>query len=166
MIANILLYGLFVLLVYVSYLDITTLRIPNPLVVAIAGLFVPFAIAAHMPLPDLVMHVAAGFAMLVSGFVLFSVGLGFGGGDAKFFAALSLWCGFGDLLPLFVVMCFVGGAMALLVFALRQFGIPAWLGAHGWHVSALNKDAKQSFVPYAPAMALAFIYVNLSGLPV
>jgi Flp pilus assembly protein protease CpaA len=78
-------------------------------------------------------------------------------------AALSLWCGFGNVLPFFVVMCFVGGAVGILVYTLRQFGIPVWLAAHGWHIPALDIDKSKALIPYAPAMAFAFIYIGYSG---
>ena len=163
MIASILLYGIVVLLFYVSYLDFTSLRIPNWAVIATACWFVPFALMIQMPVTVFLSHLAAGAAVLAVGFGLFSIGLRFGAGDAKLLAALSLWCGFSNLLPFFVVMCFVGGAVAIIVFALRQFGIPVWLAAHGWNIPALDIDKSKAFVPYAPAMALAFVFVNLSG---
>ena len=163
MIASVLFYGVVLLLLYVSYVDMASLRIPNLAVVGVAACFVPFAVAVQMPISDFMLHVAAGVAVLAVGFVLFSIGLRFGGGDAKLFAALSLWCGFNHLLPFFVLMCLVGGAVGILVFTLRQFGIPVWLAAHGWHIPALDIDKSKAFVPYAPAMAFAFIYVSYSG---
>ena len=163
MIADALFYGLVALLLYVAYVDMASLRVPNLAVVAIAGWFVPFAIAIQMPLSDFAWHIAAGLSVLAIGFVLFSIGLRFGGGDAKLFAALSLWCGFKYLLPFFIVMCFMGGAVAIIVFTLRQFGIPVWLAAHGWNIPALDIDKSKAFVPYAPAMAFAFIYVSYLG---
>lgn len=157
MIANTLLYLTFALLLYASYIDVAQLRIPNPVVVAVAGLFVPFAVAMHMAPEDFLWHLAAGSAMLALGFVLFTVGLRFGGGDAKLFAALALWCGFANLLPLFVMMCFIGGGVAILFLLLRRFGIPIWLAANGYHIPALQADGGKPVIPYAPAMALSFI---------
>ena len=164
MIASALFYGTVILLLYVSYIDITSLRIPNVAVVAVAACFVPFAVAIQMPIVEFGLHLAAGSVVLVVGFLLFSIGLRFGGGDAKLFAALALWCGFNYLLPLFVVMSLTGGGVAGIVFVLRQFGIPVWLAAHGWSIPALDIDKGKAFIPYAPAMSLAFIYVGLSGL--
>jgi prepilin peptidase CpaA len=96
------------------------------------------------------------------GFVLFAIGMKFGGGDAKLLAALTLWLGFADLPVFLVIMALTGGVVALAVLTLRQFGIPAWLAAHGWVVPALHIDEKKSYVPYAPAMALAFFYSQLT----
>ena len=163
MIASVLFYAVVALLLYVSYVDMASLRIPNLAVVAVAACFVPFALAVHMSFYDFILHLAAGLAVLAVGFALYSIGLRFGGGDAKLFAALSLWCGFGSVLPFFVVMSLVGGAIAILIYTLRQFGIPVWLAAHGWHIPALDIDKSKAFVPYAPGMAFAFIYVGYTG---
>ena len=164
MIASGLFYGTVMLLLYVSYIDITSLRIPNLAVVAVAACFAPFAVAIQMPVVEFGLHVATGLVVLAVGFLLFSIGLRFGGGDAKLFAALALWCGFKYLLLFFVVMSLTGGGVAVIVFALRQFGIPVWLAAHGWSIPALDIDKGKAFVPYAPAMSLAFVYIGLSGL--
>jgi len=163
--AGTLIYGLaVVLLLYVSCVDLASVRIPNLAAAAIAACFIPFAVAVQMPFYAFLLHVGVGLAVLAVGFVLFSIGLRFGAGDAKLFAALSLWCGLDKLLPFFVVMCFVGGALGIIVFMLRQFGIPVWLAAHGWHIPPLDIDKSKAFVPYAPAMAFAFIYVSYLGV--
>lgn len=165
MIANILFGGVVALLLHASYLDVTSLRIPNWTVIAIAGCFVPFALAIQMPASEFLLHIGAGVMVLAVGFGLFFIGLRFGGGDAKLCAALSLWCGLRNLVPFFVMMCFVGGAVALIVLALRRFGIPVWLAARGWNIPALNIEKSKAVVPYAPAMALAFVFAGLSALP-
>jgi prepilin peptidase CpaA len=158
-IAFVSLYSVFLLLLVASYTDVTKLRIPNTVVIAIAGMFLPFALASGMSLPVFGMHLAAGAAVLVVVFVLFTIGLKFGGGDAKLFAALALWCGFTNLGPFVLAMCFVGGGVAVIVYMLRQFGIPIWLIAHGVSIPALELEKSKPYVPYALAMAGAFILV-------
>jgi prepilin peptidase CpaA len=160
-IAKLVLYLLFGLLLYASVVDVAQLRIPNIIVGAAAALFLPFALASHMPFIDFLWHLAAGAAVLVLGFLLFAAGLRFGGGDAKLFAALALWCGFGNLLPFFVVMCFTGGVVAVLCLVLRQLALPGWLLARGYRISSLETQAGKLVVPYAPAMAASFILVTI-----
>jgi len=162
-ISKILFSVLCALLLYASIIDIARLRIPNAVVVAIASLFFPFAPAAQIPLDSFFMHLAAGSSTLVLGFLLFAMGLRFGGGDAKLFAALALWCGFPNLVPFFVVMCLAGGLLALVVLALRRFGAGGFLAARGCRVPALDLEISQPCVPYAPAMAVSFLYVSAVG---
>jgi prepilin peptidase CpaA len=152
------LYGAVIaLLVVACYTDLRSLRIPNPVSIAVAGLFLPFAVATQMSLHDVLWHLAAGFSVLAAGFAVFAIGLRFGGGDIKLLAALSLWCGFGNFAPFFVAMSFAGGAMAVLVFLARQAGVPVWLAAHDIRVPALALERSKAYVPYAPAIALGFI---------
>lgn len=149
------------LLLFASYVDVTSLRIPNEVCLAAAMLFVAFALAAGVSPHEFLMHLLAGFTVLILGFLLFTAGVRIGGGDAKLLAALSLWLGFVGLPPFLLLMSLTGGALAIAILTLRRFGVPAWLTAHGWRLPALELEDKKSYVPYAPAMALAFIYLQL-----
>jgi prepilin peptidase CpaA len=162
MIVSLLLIAVVALLLLATYTDVTMLRIPNLLSLAVAVIAVVFAAVATPSLHDFLMHLLAGVVVIVVGFALFAVGLKFGGGDAKLLAALSIWLGFAALPVFLIVMSLVGGVVAITVFALRHFGIPVWLSAHGWRIPALELDEKKSYVPYAPAMTAAFIYVALA----
>src|SRR5215472_9375323 len=152
------LYGAVVaLLLLACYTDLRSLRIPNPVPIAMAGLFLPFAVATQMSLHDALWHLAAGVSVLAAGFAVFAIGLRFGGGDIKLLSALALWCGFGNFLPFFIAMSFAGGAVAALVFLARQTGVPVWLAAHDVHVPAFALERSKAYVPYAPAIAIGFI---------
>ena len=164
MIATILLGAAWVLLLYASYVDVARLQISNALVIGLAILFLPFAAAAHIPFLTVLMHLAAGLTMLTLGFVLYTLGMRFGGGDAKLFAALSLWCGFAALPAFSIMMCLFGGALALILLALRWSGLAMALTTRGYHVPALDMDVRTPLVPYAPAMALSFISVSALGI--
>jgi Flp pilus assembly protein protease CpaA len=156
------------LLLVASYTDLTRLLIPNAIVLAIAGLFLPFATGqlfeGQWQTHDVLMHFTAGLVVLVIGFVGFTVGLKFGGGDVKFLSVLALWCGFAGLPSFLLTMVIVNAAIAIIIFALRHFGIPAWFAAHGWEIQALCVDKSKSYVPFAPAMATAFIVVFFGAL--
>jgi prepilin peptidase CpaA len=144
------------LLLVACYTDLRSLRIPNPVPIAVAGLFLPFAIATEMSVNDVLLHLAAGASVLAAGFAVFAIGLRFGGGDIKLLSALALWCGFGNFLPFFVAMAFAGGAVAVLVFLARQTGVPVWLAVQGVNIPAFALERRKAYVPYAPAIALGF----------
>src|SRR5262249_16717950 len=127
-----------------------------PVPIAVAGLFLPFAIATGMSVNDVLWHLAAGASVLAAGFAVFAIGLRFGGGDIKLLSALSLWCGFGNFLPFFVAMSVAGGAVAMRVFLARQTGVPAWLAVRGANIPAFALERSKAYVPYAPAIALGF----------
>jgi len=156
-IAAAMLAALFGVLLCAALADVARLRIPNSLVLAAVGLFLPYTYASGMALAEIGLHVGAGVAVLVAGFVLFSAGLRFGAGDAKLFAALALWSGFSGLPALVAFTGFIGGGIALVVVLLRASGIGWWLGARGWSAPALTMDGREPYVPYGPAMALAFV---------
>jgi len=155
------LYGaVFALLVIATFTDIARLRISNAIPIAIAVLFLPYAVATQITISDFGWHIAAGSSVLAIGFLLFAAGAKFGGGDAKLLSALSLWCGFSKLAALFLVTSFAGGVLAILVFLLRQSPLPTWLLLRGVNIPALTTDRSQAYVPFAPAMAISFILVG------
>jgi prepilin peptidase CpaA len=152
------LYGaLFGLLLIATLTDVARLRIANVIPIAISVLFLPYAVATQITISDLGWHIAAGSSVLAIGFLLFAAGAKFGGGDAKLFSALALWCGFSKLAALFVLTSLVGGVLAILVFLLRQTSLPKWLSRRGINIPALAIDRSQPYVPFAPAMAISFI---------
>ena len=87
-----------VILVWAAAVDILTRTIPNTVVLLLTACFAVFAVAAGMPLAQIVAHAACASAVLLFGFLLFSQSM-IGGGDAKLLAAASLWFGFDSLLP-------------------------------------------------------------------
>ena len=84
-----------VILVWAAAVDILTRTIPNTVVLLLTACFALFAIAAGMPLAEIVAHAACASTVLIFGFLLFSLSM-IGGGDAKLLAAASLWFGFGS----------------------------------------------------------------------
>lgn len=103
--------------------DLRARHIPNrdPALAALAFL----AAAAFTFEPGaLLLHLAAGAALLALGAALFARGL-WGGGDAKLAAALGLWTGFAGMPRFLMVMALAGGVLALAVLALRRPAAPA-----------------------------------------
>ena len=129
--------------------DLASFTIPNFLSASLLGAFVLFAAAAGLGLGAIGWHVLAGFAGLVIGFVLFALGW-IGGGDAKLFAALTLWLGFHDMAPYALLASVFGGALTLGLLLLRQCPLPAALARQAW-IARLH-DAR-SGIPYGVALA-------------
>ena len=119
LISQFVVYSFAGLLVWAAYSDITTYRIPNRLVLAVAALYPAYAFANQM-------HVDVLGGILTSGVLL---GICFllyvkrwtGAGDAKFIAAVGLWAGPGLVVSFIFVTTLVGGLISLLVMIRRYF---------------------------------------------
>lgn len=129
--------------------DLVSYTIPNFLPLMLAGAFAVFAIWHAMPWPQFVNYAGAGLAMLAMGWVLFTLGL-MGGGDAKLFAATSLWMGWQGMFNYLIMFSLCGGLLALALLLFRRLPLPEGLGRHGW-ILALHNPAQG--VPYGIALA-------------
>jgi len=129
--------------------DLASFTIPNFLSLALLALFAVFAVAAHLSLPAIGWHLLAGFAGLFIGFALFALGW-IGGGDAKLFAAVTLWLGFHDMAPYALLASVFGGILTLGLMLMRQCPLPDALARQGW-ITRLH-DAR-SGIPYGVALA-------------
>jgi prepilin peptidase CpaA len=115
--------GVFAVLVVVAALkDLSSFTIPNWVSVALALAFAPAALAAGVSLGAVGISFAVAFAVLVLAAGMFALGW-IGGGDAKLMAASALWVGLRGLAPFALYTGLAGGALALLLVALRS----AWL---------------------------------------
>ena len=134
--------------------DLASFTIPNFLNAALLAVFVLFALVAGLGVAAIGWHLLAGLAGLMLGFTLFALGY-IGGGDAKLFAVTLLWLGLKDLMPYLLIASIAGGALTLLMLALRQCPLPQYLLRHAW-IAKLH-DAS-SGIPYGVALAAgAFI---------
>lgn len=142
-----------VLMIIAGAGDALSLRIPNWLTGLIAVLFFPMAFATGMPLDQIGLHAATGFALFFLGFGLFAVGL-FGGGDAKLIAAAGLWFGWPDIVPFLVLTALAGGLLALVIGIWSMISMSAEI-----HYASLAKrivNLKPN-VPYGYALAVGAI---------
>lgn len=135
--------------------DLFTMKIRNNLVIA---LIVAFAIAialSGLGWQDILLHIAAGAAVLVVSFSFFAFGW-IGGGDAKFAAATALWVGFGTLVPYLVYSALFGGILTFALLMARRFPLPA-----GWvEIEWINRlHHPKTGIPYGIALAIAGIIV-------
>ncbi len=144
-----------VLMAYAGASDLLTMTIPNRLSIALVVLFGPLALWCGLDATTILVHVAAGAAVLAVTFGLFAAGW-IGGGDAKLAAATALWLGFDTLPDYLMLAAIAGGALTLAVLALRLAPLP--LFAESWSWLSRLKDPK-SGVPYGIALAGAALAV-------
>ncbi len=101
------------------------------------------------------MHVGAGLLVLAIGLGLFAAGW-VGGGDVKLAAATSLWMGFGHVLDYFFIASLAGGALTVMIIALRRYPLPATAQSWTW-LDRLHNPANG--VPYGVALAFGGLVV-------
>jgi len=129
------------LLLKAAWTDWREYRISNQLVLALAGLFVPYAFLADQWFN---LKWDIGFAGLMSLVLLVFYALGsMGGGDVKLLAVAFLWTGLSGALPF---------AILLALFS-SVHGIAAKLG---WVKSQVAESGRRR-IPFAPAVAGALI---------
>lgn len=131
--------------------DMFTMTIPNKLCLSLVACFFVTALLTGMPLETLGWHVALAFAVLLATFAMFAGGF-FGGGDAKFSAAIVLWLGPGLALEFVLVSAVLGGMLTMTLLMLRsaQVYVPAYY-PH-WATRLLSNDVG---VPYGIALSAA-----------
>ncbi|WP_453976610.1 A24 family peptidase [Brevundimonas sp. Marseille-Q4549] len=115
------LLGVFPALVIVGGLnDLTTMKIPNWISLALVGVFLPAALLAGVAPMDIAVHVGVGVAALLVGMAMFALNW-IGGGDAKLLAAGCLWMGVSGVLPFLVWTGVAGGGLCLLLMSARAY---------------------------------------------
>ncbi len=145
---------------YAAYADLTSYEIANWLSLVIVADFVVTAAFGTPEFIAIAWHLGVGAAMLVAGFALFAAGI-FGGGDAKFLAASSVWFGLAGLLKFVVYVALVGGLLGIAILCLRYFALPASWTEKKWLRRLHSRDQG---VPYGVAIAAAagLMYIPLS----
>lgn len=154
-----LIQGAFIFLVsYAIVADLRDMRVPNWVPLAIGGLFLLHSLTLHSA-STLPAHLLTGAAVLAGAFALFALGV-FGGGDAKFLAALALWMGPGQFGPFLLLTALLGGSAAVAILALKRvLALNPALEDH----AALAKPlawARQAKLPYALPLGLAALLIG------
>jgi prepilin peptidase CpaA len=142
------------LLAFGGAYDLLTMTIPNRVSIALVVLFCAAALAVGLPAQTILIHFAAGLAVLTAGFALFAVG-GFGGGDAKLLAGAGLWIGFEQLLPFLVYVTLFGGLLAIAIVYFRKLPLTGTLSPD-W---AMRLHGRETGIPYGIAIASAALTV-------
>jgi prepilin peptidase CpaA len=135
--------------------DLLTMTISNRVTLILAGGFFVMALMVGMGGTDILLHMAAGAAILVIAFGCFAMGW-IGGGDAKLAAATALWFGFDHLLIYLLYASLFGGALTLLLLQFRMIPLPQVFAAQVWVQRLHQKDGG---VPYGIALAAAALIV-------
>jgi prepilin peptidase CpaA len=143
------------LMAFAAASDLFTMTISNRVSLALAVGFLVLAVASGMGLHDILMHIAAGAAVLVIAFGCFAMGW-VGGGDAKVAAAAALWFGFAHLLNYLLYASLFGGALTLLLLQFRQWPLPVSFAGQAW-LSRLH--AKETGIPYGIALAIGALVI-------
>lgn len=146
------LYGLIVFpaaMILAAVSDVATLKISNRLIFAAAAAFLPAALLAQLHAQDIALHFAAAAVALAAGITAFSLRI-MGGGDGKLLSAYVLWFGPADVIPFVIAFSLAGGAIALSLWLIRRFPMPADLERFAW-VARLWQ--RVTGVPYALAFA-------------
>jgi prepilin peptidase CpaA len=136
-------------------MDLVTMTIPNRISLLLVAGFAILAPFAGLSAYEIALHLAAGTVVLAFGIAMFSRGW-IGGGDAKIFAAASLWLGF-EHLGHFAALSAIGGGfltMGLLFF--RIMPLPMVLVEQDW-IARLHH--RKTGVPYGIAIAAAALMV-------
>ena len=135
--------------------DLFSMTVPNWISLLLIAGFAVLAPVVGLGWTEIGLHVALAAAALIVTFAMFSFGW-IGGGDAKLFAATCLWLGPEQMLLYTVYAAMIGGALTLLILALRSVPLPAMLFSQGWLVRL--HSAKEG-VPYGIALAAAGLLV-------
>jgi len=135
--------------------DLFSMTIPNWLSLALIAGFAVLAPLAGIGWEAAGLSIALAFGALVITFAMFSLGW-IGGGDAKFFAATSLWMGPDHMLAYAVYAAVLGGLLTLVLLLVRSMPLPATLHSQQW-IMRLH-DSKEG-VPYGIALAAAGLLV-------
>lgn len=152
---EILIFTLFpVLMIVAGVGDCLTMKISNRLNGLIAVSFFGAAFLAGMPVDQVAWHVAAGVAVLIFGFGLFSAGL-IGGGDAKLLAVAAMWLGMGQLVEFLIVMSIAGGLLAIVMKFWWWIRLETELRGFKWFKSKVKSSID---LPYGIAIAVGALF--------
>jgi prepilin peptidase CpaA len=139
------------LIIAAAVTDIFTMTISNWISIILVAAFAATAVLTGMSGNNILLHFAAGGLVLAVGFTMFCFGL-VGGGDAKFLAAIALWFGFQQILPLIFYTAIIGGPLCIAMVYARQFPLPNWVAGQEW---AERLHSKETGAPYGVAIAAA-----------
>jgi prepilin peptidase CpaA len=150
-----------ILVVIAAIRDLTTFTIPNWISLALAGAFVPAALAVGAPLPAIGVSALVGAVMLVVGIVMFALRW-IGGGDAKLMAAASMWLGLPGLAPFVMFTGLAGGGLALTLLAARSSWLRPFAATGPTWVDRLATPGGAT--PYGVAIAIGSLAAFPAGV--
>lgn len=143
------------LMAYAAFSDLFTMRISNWLVIAVGAAYFAMALIVQLDWAAVGWASVTAAAVLAVAFAFFAFGW-IGGGDAKLISATVLWMGLDLLLQYLLYAALLGGALTLVILAIRRYPLPARLASQAW-LDRLHNP--KTGVPYGIALAIAAILV-------
>ena len=134
--------------------DVLTLTVPNRYPIAIVLVYPSYVLASKHPVAWQA-SVLVALSALVIGFVLYAA-RGWGGGDAKLFAAAALWAGPDFILPLVLICASAGGVIAVFIWLQHYLSGAVSTGMFTFRSAAPRLH--RTPIPYAAAIAVAALY--------
>lgn len=148
-----------VLLIAAGVQDLRTMTIANGFSLAIAGLFVVWAVVGaaegRMSVEGLAWSLGCGVVVFAVGAAAFAAGA-LGGGDVKLLTAVSLFAGTTRLLDFLTITALIGGLLGIAILAGAPIGRPVTAGG-GTFRARLRHG-----LPYGPAIAAGGLWVAAS----
>jgi prepilin peptidase CpaA len=148
---NLLLLTFPLLMLVAAFADLTSLRVPNLVVMALILGYIVAGSTAKLSDDDWIATALTGIACLVIGFVAFSQNW-IGGGDAKLLAAMGLWLGPDATIMGVLIGAFAAGGMGVLILGARRY-VPLTHVPDIWRQMIETKT-----IPYAAALAVGGLW--------
>lgn len=145
-------------MVFAALSDLLTMTIANRVSLLLIATFAIVAPLTGMDMATYGMHFAAGALVLVVGFIGFAAG-GVGGGDAKLLTAIAVWCGFSDVLVVYLLYAaLLGGLLTFAILFFRGTYIAEQAGARFEFLQRIGR--KDAGVPYGIALGIGGLLVS------
>lgn len=136
------------LVILAALRDLTSYTIPNWISVALLALYPLAVVSAGLPIGAIGLALAAGGVALLAGIAMFALGW-IGGGDAKLFAAATVWLGWPAAAPYVIWTALAGGGLAVLLLWSRKVAQPAARRGPAWFGRLMTPGGD---VPYGLAI--------------
>ena len=134
--------------------DLTTMKIPNWISIALVVAFFPAAFLVGLTWQEAGFSLAVGFTALVAGIALFAFRV-LGGGDAKIMAASIVWLGVSGLVPFLLVTAVAGGALSLFLLVARKWAPLLPVNLPEWAQRLMQPKGD---IPYGVAIAVGAVF--------
>lgn len=155
----IIIFVLPLLVIAAGLLDLTTMKIPNRLNIAVLLSYFPVALLSGLDLKVIGLSCLIALGILVIGMVMFALRW-LGGGDAKLFAAVALWMGPQGVLPFLILTAILGGLFCLIVISARGTLHVYRARLPGWGQRLLEPKGD---IPYGVAIAAGALWAYPSS---
>lgn len=139
--------------------DLTTMRIPNRLVLTMLAGYVLLAPYAGFSMAQMALGLASAAIVFCFAFGAFAMGW-MGGGDVKLMAVAALWLGLPQLAAFMLFTCVAGAVLTLALMEIRSRPLAKAALGCDW---AWRLHSCETGVPYGLAIALGSLIVFASS---